>query len=479
MSIPVRQRELSDGWALTCRGEDGGDLTLSDVIVKKENLRCQVLGGELFLFPLLVEGRQFTSESYSYGYSNDDNSFDERDDSSSSSSSVADSRNNDNTDDDGNGQVAEAPILEHIRGLILQAQKYGCWQPDLNEVEPLNGDDYHQHPNHQRRFPNRSIRKELSDLPLSHVLTTGIDLWQNDQIDDDELLEIAIRDVSYQIRLQQEREEGIEMVLDNVPSPSSGEGRERREGRDVVGSTSPSPTTNPSNSINSTPSSGTGTDSGKTNDGGGDDVVVSESVSPLSSGFSSPASSRSSSITYGSSNNHRRGSFVGRRHKFNPKVDPTILFLEMKQLSLHLDKFEFQIEKLDKTIFDPSFVGWASLSVENVSIKVRVECRKHKIQKLGQTLAVPVLQCQELGVSLGKVFFQVKDTGADWVLNKAVEHFSASITEVVETNLREQVQEQLNFALENLNSYFAVNPDLMLSILGITMDDLEENAVWV
>ena len=31
MSIPVERRELADGWVLTCRGKDGGDLTLSDV----------------------------------------------------------------------------------------------------------------------------------------------------------------------------------------------------------------------------------------------------------------------------------------------------------------------------------------------------------------------------------------------------------------------------------------------------------------
>jgi hypothetical protein len=41
MSIPVEKRDLGDGWVLTCRGEDGGDLTLTDLVVKRENLVCQ------------------------------------------------------------------------------------------------------------------------------------------------------------------------------------------------------------------------------------------------------------------------------------------------------------------------------------------------------------------------------------------------------------------------------------------------------
>ena len=47
----------------------------------------------------------------------------------------------------------------------------------------------------------------LQGLPISSVLNCAIELWRNLEIDDDELLEIAIRDVSYQIQLQKEREE--------------------------------------------------------------------------------------------------------------------------------------------------------------------------------------------------------------------------------------------------------------------------------
>lgn len=48
----------------------------------------------------------------------------------------------------------------------------------------------------------------LRGLPISSVLNCALELWRNLQIDDDELLEITIRDVSYQIQLQKEREEG-------------------------------------------------------------------------------------------------------------------------------------------------------------------------------------------------------------------------------------------------------------------------------
>lgn len=75
----------------------------------------------------------------------------------------------------------------------------------------------------------------------------------------------------------------------------------------------------------------------------------------------------------------------------------------------------------------------------------------------------------------------MKDTGfgSDWVLNRAVKAFGENITKVVEENLRDQILEQSRAAIENLNAYFLVNPNMLLSLLGISMDDLEENVVWV
>ena len=91
----------------------------------------------------------------------------------------------------------------------------------------------------------------------------------------------------------------------------------------------------------------------------------------------------------------------------------------------------------------------------------------------------PVLQLQELDVRLDRVLFKFKDTGADWLLNKVVTGFSDNITEIVEANLKEQIITQFRIALQNLNSYIEVNPELFLSFLGITIEALEENVVWV
>jgi len=76
---------------------------------------------------------------------------------------------------------------------------------------------------------------------------------------------------------------------------------------------------------------------------------------------------------------------------------------------------------------------------------------------------------------------KVKDTGfgSEWLLNRAVDVFGDNITKVVEENLKDQILEQSRIAIENLNSYFLVNPNMLLTMLGISMDDLEENVVWV
>lgn len=261
----------------------------------------------------------------------------------------------------------------------------------------------------------------LNGLPVSSVLNCGIELWRNLEIDDDELLEIAIRDVSYQIQLQQKCEHG----LTRIPlALQEGASHQKQELCDV-----------PVASLDETMP-----------------AQPSRRTDPLQFPFG----------------------------RFNPRRDPTVLYLEMNKLTFHLEKFMFRIEKMErKTIFDPVFDGFGSLSVRNVSIKLRVECRKARINKLGSQVTVPTLYLQELDVQLAMVKFKVKDTGADWFLNKVVHGFSDNISRIVETNLKEQVSEQVRTALQNLNSYFAVNPDLMLSLLGITMDDLEEHVVWV
>jgi len=362
MSIPVERRDLGEGWGLTCRSEDGGDLQLSDVKLKRENLTCQVLGDTLSMLGGSGEGSNGAAYASGSAYHRNAETY---------------------------ASEVEFSVLDQIRELILRAQENGAWQPGVGGVGQQPADRY--------------VAKVLHGLPVSAVLNTGIELWQNLEIDDDELMEICIKDVSYQIQLQQEREEGVHVNRIERSSYSSG---------DLPGL----------------------------------QKVSNEQVP---------------------------------KRRFNPRVDPTVLYLEMRKLTLTLDNFHFRIEPLERKLFDPCFKGYGCLCIENMSIKLRVECKKERVVKLGNDMTVPVLQLQELAVSLENVHVAVKDTGADWLLNKTVQQFSEKITTVLQANLEEQVQLQVQNALENLNTYFVVNPELMLGLLGITMDDLDENVVWV
>jgi len=168
------------------------------------------------------------------------------------------------------------------------------------------------------------------------------------------------------------------------------------------------------------------------------------------------------------------------QNRFNPRIDPTLLDLDLCGMTFHLDEFLFRVEpKIRYSIFDPVFEGYGSLLIKNTSIKLKVECRKERIMKLGSEVTVPILQLQQLDISLDKVKFKFKETGADWLLNKAVGGFTTNITEIVESNMKQQIIAQIHLALEHLNAFVEVNPDVMLKVLGITMDELEENIVWV
>ena len=111
MSIPVERRDLGDGWVLTCHGEDGGGLTLSDVSIKRENLVCQVMGGDTLFFPMFA-AEETDSGPVARGIS---------------------------TCSDGAFPLAssteeEESILDHIRVLILNAQHHGCWKSGFGGV---------------------------------------------------------------------------------------------------------------------------------------------------------------------------------------------------------------------------------------------------------------------------------------------------------------------------------------------------------
>jgi len=109
MSIPVEKRDLGDGWVLTCHGEDGGGLTLSDVNIKRENLVCQVMGGDTLFFPM------FASEEADH---------------------VA---RDIPTEIPGGIPPPSAPheeesILDHIRVLLVNAKHYNCWEAGVGGV---------------------------------------------------------------------------------------------------------------------------------------------------------------------------------------------------------------------------------------------------------------------------------------------------------------------------------------------------------
>lgn len=280
---------------------------------------------------------------------------------------------------------SDTSVLDHIRQMILSAQMHGCWQEGKGGICQPPSDRY--------------VASVLQGLPVSAALDCGIKLWRDLEIDDDELLEIAIRDVSYQIQLST-TDESVESSRLKAPSPLLPQ----------------------------------------SNDGAQDYV-----------------------------------------HKFNPRIDPSVLYLEIQKLTFHLDKFLFRIEKHEDwcTIFDPIFEGSGSLLVRNVSIKVRVDCVKSYTKHMGRKYAVPALQIRELEVNLEKVKLKVKDTGADWLLNKVVKSFEDSITGILAANLNEQVREQMDIAIGSLNDYCAVNPEIVLGMLDITIDDLEEQVYWV
>jgi hypothetical protein len=79
-----------------------------------------------------------------------------------------------------------------------------------------------------------------------------------------------------------------------------------------------------------------------------------------------------------------------------------------------------------------------------------------------------------LDVNIEKVQLRVQDTGADWLLNKVVDGFGDKFTEIMSTNLRDQIRTQIDEALTNLNVYFGTNPEVLLGLLDISLDDLDE-----
>lgn len=380
MSIPIERREIGDGWVLTCRGKFGKDLTLSDVNVQKENLVCMVMGSGNLLSPVMDQIQAIKNIN-----------------------SISDP-SHDDIDAEGTENI-EVSVLDHVRELIVNAQQYGCWEYSDNSDTTTGA---------------------LKGTPLSSVLKCSIELWENLEIDDDELLEIAIRDISYHIenykekKLQSESDEDPEIEEKKLNSSSLKD--DLHEGA-----------VDENDDVNS----------------------IFETFLTMDNDFA-------------------------WNRRFNPKKDPSVLTLEINKLKCRLDDFLYRIEfEKSNSIFDPVFEGIGSVKIHNLSIKLCVESRKERRTKDGKEETVPVLQLRELDVSLEKVKFQFKETGADWLLNKVVSGFKFQITRLVEANLKEEIINRFHNSLDVINSYIETNPDIFLKVLGITLEDLQENYAWV
>jgi hypothetical protein len=97
------------GWVLTCRGVDGGDLRLSDVNIRRKNLVCRVMGDAIY-FPMFSDDdTEFASPA---------TSFDE---------DLAPPRR-------APSGCIEESVLDDIRDMLMQAQRYGCWKAGIGGV---------------------------------------------------------------------------------------------------------------------------------------------------------------------------------------------------------------------------------------------------------------------------------------------------------------------------------------------------------
>lgn len=100
MSIPIERVPLQDGWVLTCRSKDGGDLRLSDLSVLRENLHLSVLGSDNVFVPLSGQGDKYIGSPRSAA----SQSFDLVDD-----------------------EEGDESVIDEVRELILSAQSHGAW----------------------------------------------------------------------------------------------------------------------------------------------------------------------------------------------------------------------------------------------------------------------------------------------------------------------------------------------------------------
>lgn len=107
MSVPVERRDLGDGWIISCHGKEGGGLTLTDVTIRRDNVVCQIMGGDTLFFPM----------------------FDEEAEESTTDGAVIPEQTH--RDD-------EQCVLVHIRDLLLNAQQEGVWTRGIGGVSKVS-----------------------------------------------------------------------------------------------------------------------------------------------------------------------------------------------------------------------------------------------------------------------------------------------------------------------------------------------------
>jgi hypothetical protein len=242
----------------------------------------------------------------------------------------------------------EISVLDEVRSLIENAQKYGCWidgKGGKNKPQCLYCDN-----------------KALQGIPLSQVLWTAVQLWRDLEIDDDELMEIAIRDVSYQIQVNEAKK-----VL------NEGAGILGSEDTELLDYSSHQPCT-----------------------------MIQQNISNASTFSTCPLRKESD------------------REGIKELKDPLVLTFEMTKLSCMLDNFKFRVEpKTQYSIFDLVFEGVGTISISDLSLKISLECRKENQLDPGKTESfIPVLQLSELEVGLDDVSLSFRDTGIDLQINK-------------------------------------------------------------
>ena len=128
---------------------------------------------------------------------------------------------------------------------------------------------------------------------------------------------------------------------------------------------------------------------------------------------------------------------------FDPKSDPTVIFLDIKNLTLRLEEFGFRVEKAQPKLFDPVFEGRGSITVKNVSITLRVEVKKEAIMLDGREAFRPVLDLSKFEIRLERLKLSFRETGADWLWNALMKGFRNQITDIVQINLRENIEKQV------------------------------------